>query len=482
MVDKISPQTLIQTNTQPVYSKYLSAPSSNAQQKNDTIEISPKTQEQTPSQEQPQEKNKKSKKALIASLSLGVAGAATLLGVLTNTRGWNKKVAKILKENFKDGDEIFNLTKLKETIQASAKDKKVIKLSNFMNNMANFKDCYILPILEKIPGLKQFAKKTSDIYKQTGVKMTQGAYKHADNAYMAFDAKIKKVLDTLDDNEIREQIEKLIQKRNEIIKKRFTPNSVQKFVDGVESGRITDIEKIMDNVGDGKGICRTVRSNFNNLIRRAVKSKGKDVDGFGNFIAEDLIKAQKEKFIFPLKDAKNQINELDKQILELLESSCGEEYLLKHSQNIAKSRSDAARALNNAIRTEANDLFDKMRDVKIGSAPTDILSMAGTAGLMGVYLAQAEDKDQRVEVALTTGVPLGLGMIATTFATMKMYAGIKSLAFGAITTFIANTIGKVINKQYQKANNVEHKEPEIPTLDKFTKDFNDKIKAPISQG
>ncbi len=480
MVDKISPQTLIQTNTQPVYSKYLSTPSSNAQQKNDTIEITPKTQEQTPSQEQPQEKNKKSKKALIASLSLGVAGAATLLGVLTNTRGWNKKVAKILKENFKDGDEIFNLTKLKETIQASAKDKKVIKLSNFMNNMANFKDCYILPILEKIPGLKQFAKKTSDIYKQTGVKMTQGAYKHADNAYMAFDAKIKKVLDTLDDNEIREQIEKLIQKRNEIIKKRFTPNSVQKFVDGVESGRITDIEKIMDNVGDGKGICRTVRSNFNNLIRRAVKSKGKDVDGFGNFIAEDLIKAQKEKFISPLRDAKNQINKLDKQILELLESSCGEEYLLKHSQNIAKSRSDAARALNNAIRTEANDLFDKMRDVKIGSAPTDILSMAGTAGLMGVYLAQAEDKDQRVEVALTTGVPLGLGMIATTFATMKMYAGIKSLTFGAITTFIANTIGKVINKQYQKANNVEHKEPEIPTLDKFTKDFNDKIKAPIS--
>ena len=71
-------------------------------------------------------------------------------------------------------------------------------------------------------------------------------------------------------------------------------------------------------------------------------------------------------------------------------------------------------------------------------------------------------------------------MIATTFATMKMYAGIKSLAFGAITTFIANTIGKVINKQYQKTNNVEHKEPEIPTLDKFTKDFNDKIKAPIS--
>ena len=35
-------------------------------------------------------------------------------------------------------------------------------------------------------------------------------------------------------------------------------------------------------------------------------------------------------------DLLNQINELDKQILELLESGCGEEYLLKHSQNIAR--------------------------------------------------------------------------------------------------------------------------------------------------
>lgn len=479
MVDKISPQAQIIANMPNVCSKYLSSPLVTSEKKNDTVELSYK-KEASDKQENPEISDKKSKKVLIASLSLGAAGLVTILGVLTNTRGWNKKVAKILKENIKDGDEIFNLTKFKETIQASAKDKRVIKLSNFMNNMANFKDCYILPVLEKIPGLKQFAKKTSDIYKQTGVKMTQSAYKHANNSYGIFDSRVEKILDTVQDEEVIKSVQNLIQKRNAIIKEYFTPNSVQNISDGMEKGRIKTIEKIMDDVGNGKGICRTVRSKFNGMIKRALKSKGKDVDGFGNFIAEDLIKTQKENFISPLRRAKKDINELDRQILELLENSCGEEYLLKHSQNIAKSRSDAARALNNAIRTEANDLFDKMRDVKIGSAPTDILSMAGTAGLMGVYLAQAEDKNQRVEVALTTGVPLGLGMIATTFATMKMYTGIKSLAFGAITTFAANTIGKIINKQYQKANNVEHKEPEIPTLDKFAQDFNDKIKAPIS--
>ena len=59
-----------------------------------------------------------------------------------------------------------------------------------------------------------------------------------------------------------------------------------------------------------------------------------------------------------------------------------------------------------------------------------------------------------------------------------MYAGIKSLAFGAVTTFAANTIGKLINNQYQKRNNVETKEPEIFTLDKATHEFTQKIKTP----
>ena len=119
-----------------------------------------------------------------------------------------------------------------------------------------------------------------------------------------------------------------------------------------------------------------------------------------------------------------------------------------------------------------------MLNINIESPPKNFLGWEEPAGLMGIYLAQAEDKNQRVEVALTTGVPLGLGMIATTFATMKMYAGIKSLAFGAVTTFAANTIGKLINNQYQKRNNVETKEPEIFTLDKATHEFTQKIKTP----
>ena len=486
MVEKISPQASIQPNTTNVYSsKYLSMPSYNAAQKQDTFETkqdnTTEAKPQTASQnkENKEGKTKKGKKVIIASAAVGTAAIFTLLGVLTNTRGWNKKVKKILEKSIKDGDEVFNFTKLKETLQASTKDKRIIKLSNFMNNMANFKDCYILPVLEKIPGLKQFAHKTSDIYKQTGVKMTQSAYKHANNLYGAFDSDVKKLAGAIEDEKVRENIGKLIEERNAVLKKYFTPECVQHLSDGVECGRIARMEKIMDEAGgEGVGICKAVRQKFNSIFKRAVPSKGKSLDDFGSFIAEDLLKAQKENYIAPLSKAKGEINEIDKKIISLLEENCGEDYILKHSKHIAASRSNAARTLNNAITTESNDLFDKMRDIKIGSAPTDILGMAGTAGLMGIYLAQAEDKNQRVEVALTTGVPLGLGMIATTFATMKMYAGIKSLAFGAVTTFAANTIGKLINNQYQKRNNVETKEPEIFTLDKATHEFTQKIKTP----
>ena len=147
----------------------------------------------------------------------------------------------------------------------------------------------------------------------------------------------------------------------------------------------------------------------------------------------------------------------------------------KTFETLSASRQNAQKSLNNALRTEGNDLFDKIRDIEIGSAPNDILGMLGTTGMLGVYLAQAKDKDQRVEAALTTGLPLGLGMLATTFATMKMYTGMKAIAFGAVATFISNNIGKIINKEYQKKNNVQPKEVEIPTIDKTVENIKDKI-------
>ena len=208
------------------------------------------------------------------------------------------------------------------------------------------------------------------------------------------------------------------------------------------STRAKEIENIMDNIGD-RGIAVEVRDKFTSLIKKMFKEH--DISGFGEFVAEDMVKTQKANYINKLRENRDLILKNDDEIIDLLRSSVDEKTL----NNLINAKTNAQKSLNNAIRTEGNDLFDKIRDVKIGSAPNDILGMLGTTGMLGVYLAQAEDKNQRVEAALTTGVPLGLGMLSTTFATMKMYTGMKAIAFGAVATFIANTIGKAINKEYQ---------------------------------
>lgn len=467
----------------PTYSKYLSmSPSCEQKPKKaaqDTLELRKNETSVQDAKESTTDK-KKSKRILIATASLVAAGGLTALGVIAGNGKYNKKLMKLLKGKAKGqtiGEDILNFTKLKESIKAGTKDKRVLSISNFMNNMSNFKDCYILPVLEKIPLLGRLAQKSSDIYTKTGVEMTKAAYKNALGSYQSFDFAIKQVLEELGNGDLKKQVLELIQERNKTLEASFSPELIEKFVGGKRGGRIVSIEKIMESVGE-KGICRETRAKFNELLERAVKSKGRDTAGWGEFVAENLVKEQKAQYISKLEVSRNIVDDIDSKILEMLKAGNNDGLAEEVMENLSRRRTCAMGSLNHAIRTEGNDLFDKIRDVKIGSAPTDVLSMLSSAGFLGLYLAQAEDKNQRVEAALTTGLPLGLGMLATTFATMKMYTGIKAIGFGAITTFISNTIGKVINKKYQESHNVQPQELDIPTLDKTVEDFKEKIKTP----
>lgn len=464
-------------------SKYISMSPSLGEQKKDTVEISSTPAVAAPEVETKEVKKEKSKKAKIAGIALIGAGLITLVGVFTNSRRWNKKLNDIVKKALDKGEGLsdsLDLTKLKESLQAGAKDERVMKTAGLMNNIANFKDCYVLPVMDKIPGLRWMSNKSSALYKTTGLTMTKNSYKHAGDAYKAFDSKVQTVLKKIQDASIADEVKQLLEKRNEVLSGTFDPSNVSRIVDGKEHGRITKIEKIMDEFDD-KGICTAVREKFNALIKRAAKTKGKDIDGFGTFISEDMLKNHKAAYIEPLKAARNSINDIDKQIMDLLEKGGGENFPIEHLQSLTKARTNAAKSLNNAIRIEANDLFDKMRDIKIGCAPTDIMGIASSTGLLGLYMAQAEDKDERVGIALTTGVPLALGMGATTFTTMKMYTGLKPLLVGAATTLVANTIGKILNNQYKKSHNVEDKQASIPTVESAVEELSDKVTKTVKK-
>lgn len=110
----------------------------------------------------------------------------------------------------------------------------------------------------------------------------------------------------------------------------------------------------------------------------------------------------------------------------------------------------AVKSLDNSIETETVKYFDKYRDLKLGSAPTDILSILGTVGTMGWFLSKAKDKDERISLALKYGIP-AVGTIATSlYGTARLISGGKSLAFGLVSGWVIGKLGAMVDDMRKK--------------------------------
>lgn len=111
---------------------------------------------------------------------------------------------------------------------------------------------------------------------------------------------------------------------------------------------------------------------------------------------------------------------------------------------------DAINSLDDAINKETNKYFDKVRDLKLGSAPTDVLSIIGGVGAVGYYLGKSKDNDERISAALKAGIP-AIGTIATSlYCTARLISGGKSLALGLLSGAIINRIGTYLDDARKK--------------------------------
>lgn len=110
--------------------------------------------------------------------------------------------------------------------------------------------------------------------------------------------------------------------------------------------------------------------------------------------------------------------------------------------------------LDDAVNLEKNNLFDKLAEIEVGSAPTDILGLAIPAGLGGYFVATADGKDEKVGTAFKTGIPI-VGAVGTAlYGTIRMFSGVKNLALGLGAGWALNLIGNWANTTYiSKAQN-----------------------------
>lgn len=108
------------------------------------------------------------------------------------------------------------------------------------------------------------------------------------------------------------------------------------------------------------------------------------------------------------------------------------------------------KSLDKAIDVETVQYFDKARDLKLGSAPTDILSILAAVGAVGWYLGKAENKDERISASLKYGIP-AVGAIATSlYCTARLVSGGKSIALGLLSGWIMNIIGAKVDDARKK--------------------------------
>lgn len=118
---------------------------------------------------------------------------------------------------------------------------------------------------------------------------------------------------------------------------------------------------------------------------------------------------------------------------------------------LKRSSKKMREALNNATDTEADKFVDKMRDLKSGSAISDVgFGLLFPLGSTAVAMSMADTKEKKRSVGLNFGIPLFVGLATSMWGTIAMLAAGPSMALGLVTSTITNQICSRIDNSLKK--------------------------------
>lgn len=105
------------------------------------------------------------------------------------------------------------------------------------------------------------------------------------------------------------------------------------------------------------------------------------------------------------------------------------------------SANKAVKSFDKSVKLEVEEFFDKARDLELGSAPTDVLTILISCGMITYGLDKAKGSDEKASVMLKSGIPI-VGAVATSLiSATKLISGGKSLALGFVSGFVLNRMG-----------------------------------------
>ena len=93
--------------------------------------------------------------------------------------------------------------------------------------------------------------------------------------------------------------------------------------------------------------------------------------------------------------------------------------------------------------------YEKMAELRVGSAPTDILGILFPVALGMGLVINAKTKDEKMSKTLTQGIPICGGIATAYYGTTRMFTGPKNMAMGLATAYILNVIGTQVDNFYK---------------------------------
>lgn len=188
----------------------------------------------------------------------------------------------------------------------------------------------------------------------------------------------------------------------------------------------------------------TLKTNLKNCADDKVLIQ--NIDELREALQKGKAKIDAESYVFDRLDkakeliATNKTGKLD-EILDIYKHLQPDDY-----EKIEKQAIHFVKSMDKSINIEAEQFFEKVRDLQIGSAPTDALSILASAAMIGVGLAKAKDNDQRISVTLKAGIPV-IGAVATSlYCTARLVSGGKAMGVGLVSGWILNRLGELADK------------------------------------
>ena len=163
-------------------------------------------------------------------------------------------------------------------------------------------------------------------------------------------------------------------------------------------------------------------------VQEALKTQKEQVVRNGNELVENLIGGKNKKGLYD-------------DVIDILRENIDKEGL----QKIDDIFKQASKNLKKANNSECLEYFDKKRDLIVGVAPTDIVSQIFGVGLCGWAVGSAQ-KDERLQRALTTGLPVATGLASSLIFSALLYSGGVGLLAGAAVSGITSVGCYLINK------------------------------------